>query len=284
MDKLENGSTNLRTKPTARLCFSFVPQPKDKATSPERILVFLSGLDNPKTVWQRLLDQLVEQSRRNGIVLPPMLLYDRFGVGQSDPDPTDAGKRPEEYHDANDAVDDLHELIAQIVEQKLGHNKNPVDNLGIVFCAHSFGVCIARLYAQRFPGTTEGLLLMDSAIANTPAEKFTPNPDDPVEWDEAQKWLPETITADMCRDAIRKTLASPVSGYTMTTRERMRWTNMPELLPYSDRPKLQGPRPELPLVTVMSHDSDASGPKMSKVSSIGFVNVSLIRLKFTVRP
>ena len=90
---IENGFINLRTKPTARLGFSYIPQFTNRATSPERLLVFLGGLDNPKIVWQRLLDQLSEQSRRNGVVLPPMLLNDRFGFGQSDTDPTDAGTR-----------------------------------------------------------------------------------------------------------------------------------------------------------------------------------------------
>jgi len=265
---IENGSIRLRTKPSAQLRYSFVPKAGNNAgRNPERLLIFLSGLDSPKTVWQGTISRLADLAQTNGLDLPPLLAYDRFGVGKSDQDPTDVGKPPEEYHDGMDAVRDLRQLLIQIAEQKLDREESELDKLRIAFCAHSFGVCIARLYAQMFPGTVEALLIMDSALSNSLAEKFVPNPDIPEEWEEAQGWLPPGTTPEMCRDAIRKVIRSNISGYAMATRERIRWTNMPEMLPFNDRPRLRGPEPNLPLVTVMCCDPDVSIRTLSKVCS-----------------
>jgi pimeloyl-ACP methyl ester carboxylesterase len=275
-DGIQNGIIRLRSKPSGRMSFSYIPQPVEKAGTPERLLVFLSGIDNPKVVWQKTLNNLVERSRTVHLELPPLLFYDRFGVGSSDRDPTDAGKRPEEHHDANDSVLDLHQLIIQIAEQKLNLSQHAIDKLPIVFCAHSFGVCIARLYAQAYPKTVQGLLFMDSAIAGIPAEKFVPNPDISEEWDRVRDSLPEGITADMCRDAIRKTINSPISGYALTNKEQIRWTNMPDLLPKNDRPRLQGVTPNLPLVTVICYDPDAGYPKLAQVSYRPFLNMPCV--------
>jgi pimeloyl-ACP methyl ester carboxylesterase len=271
-DGIQHSFLNLALKSSAQLSFSFVSSDDKTAVPPEQLLVFLSGLDNPAYVWQRTLNKLVEFARANSVELPPMLFYDRFGVGKSDPDPKDEGKKSEEYHDCNDSVSDLRGLIVHILGQQYELNSSAKSKVRIVFCAHSFGVCVARLYAQAFPGTVEGLLILDSAIAAIPAEKLIPNPDIPEEWSSRQTWggleFPDesVITAEMCRDAIRKTRASPISGYTMTTRERIRWNNMPQLLPFSDRPKLQGPTARLPLVTVIVADPKVSIRRQALVS------------------
>jgi pimeloyl-ACP methyl ester carboxylesterase len=181
LEGIDHGYLRLRTKPTARLSVSFVPQREGDGGQPKRLLVFLSGIDNPKIIWQRVLKELLKVSRAKDFSLPPMLLYDRYGVGQSDPEPTDVGKPPEEFHDANESVRDLHQLITQMAEERLGCDSADLGKLRIVFCAHSLGACIARLYAQAFPGTVEGLLIMDAAISSTPAEKFIPDPDNPEE-------------------------------------------------------------------------------------------------------
>ena len=266
LNDIENGSMRLRTKPSAQLSYSFVPQAGINAGQrPERLVVFLSGLDSPKTLWQGAFSGLADLAQTKGLHLPPLLAYDRFGIGKSDHDPSDVGKAPEEYHDGMDAVRDLRQLLIQIAEQKLDREESELDKLRLAFCAHSFGVCVARLYAQTFPGSVEALLIMDSALSNKVAEKFLPNPDIPGEWEEGRGWLPPGTTPEMCRDANRKLIRSNISGHAMTTRERIRWTNMPAMLPFSDRPRLRGPEPNLPLVTVMCCDMDVSVRILSKV-------------------
>jgi pimeloyl-ACP methyl ester carboxylesterase len=252
---IENGFLNLRTKPTARMGYSFIPPSIQTTSPPEHLLVFLSGLDNPLWVWQKTLTALVSLTHTQHIPLPPMLLYDRFGVGASDPDPSDVGKPPEEYHDAGEAVQDLHQLITQAMELKYSHTTGATLPK-LIFIAHSFGATIARLYAAAHLGTVSSLLILDSAISSTPAEKFIPNPDDSDEWRNRARWHPAfldttLISEEMCRAAIAVVKASPFSGYALTTRERMRWDNMPRLLPYNDRPKLPGVR-----VTGMVYDPD----------------------------
>ncbi|KIV99086.1 uncharacterized protein PV09_09190 [Verruconis gallopava] len=277
-ENIENGYLRLRTKPSARMAYSFIPSATTHPRRPEPLLVFLSGVDNAKHVWQRTLNKMFEFACAISIELPPMLFYDRFGTGQSDPDPTDAGKQPEDYHDANDAVADLYQLILQVVQDKY-HQKGASPHVlpPIVFCAHSFGVCLARIFSATYPGVVEGLMILDSAIATIPAEKFFPNPDDPASWksrkDGTSVWSRNGFPADgfsedICRDAIQKIRSSPISGYAMASNERIRWDNMPRLLPYNDKPKLQGPTPSLPLVTVINNDPDVVGPNLARTLKI----------------
>lgn len=288
---IDNGVIRLRTKPSARLAYSFIPAydhpksiaPPGQQHGGEPLLIFLSGLDNPKAIWQRTLDRLFESACAIGAELPPMLFYDRYGIGGSDADPQDEGKQPEEFHDCADATGDLHQLIVQIMELKFGWSRR-VDPEArqhlprIVFCAHSFGVCIARMFAHAYPGVVQGILMADSAIAWMKAENVIPNPDDPVLWAQRNDgksvwskagWPDESVLSkDVIRDAIRKTAGSPISGYPMTTRERMRWDHMPLQLPRPDEPKLHGPTDHLPLITVLKSDSDVVAVQQSAVSSI----------------
>jgi hypothetical protein len=41
---------------------------------------------------------------------------------------------------------------------------------------------------------------------------------------------------------------------------------MPELLPWSDKPRLRDPGPNLPFVTVMSYDPDVFSKQIAKVN------------------
>ena len=293
-ENIDNGVLRLRTKPSGRLAYSFIPaydHPKSIAkpgeSGGEPLLVFLSGLDNPKAVWQRTLDRLFESACAIGAELPPMLFYDRFGIGGSDADPQDEGKKPEEFHDCNDAMGDLHQLIVQIMEMKFGWNRHIDPDVKqhlprIVFCAHSFGVCIARMFATAHSGAVQGILMIDSAIAYIRAEHTMPDPDDPVSWAKRNDgesiwskagWPDESILSkDVVRDAIRKTRASPISGNPLTTRERMRWDHMPQQLPRSDEPKLRGPTDHLPLISVLKSDPEILALKQSQV----WINNSLL--------
>jgi pimeloyl-ACP methyl ester carboxylesterase len=265
VDGIQRGFMHLDGKASARLGYSFIPSPAPTTDHP-RLLVFLGGLDALQMTWQGTLTNLISLSKTDGFNLPPILVYDRYGVGASDHDPGDKGKPMEEYHDAVESMRDLRQLITQVSVKHLGLGERKVQDLRIVFCAHSIGCCIARFYADSYPGTVESLLLIDSAIAGTAAEKTIPNPDIPEEW-EKRKWtLPEGITADLCRKAVLKTKRSPFSGYPMTTTERLRWTNMPQLLPSSEKPRLRGPKPHMPLVTVLVNDPAVAVPELAKVS------------------
>ena len=286
-ENIDNGVIRLRTKPSGRLAYSFIPaydHPKSIASpgqpGGEPLLVFLSGLDNPKAIWQRTLDRLFESACAIGAELPPMLFYDRYGIGGSDADPQDEGKKPEEFHDCADATVDLHQLIVQIMELKFGWSRH-IDPEArqhlprIVFCAHSFGACIARMFAHAYPGVVQGILMADSAIAWIKAENVIPNPDDPISWAQRNDgksvwskagWPDESVLSkDVIRDAIRKTAASPISGHPMTTREHMRWDHMPQQLPRADEPKLHGPTDHLPLITVLKSDAEVLAVQQSRV-------------------
>lgn len=265
LDSIENGFIKLQTKPSARIGYSFVPNTTHSPGRANRLLVFLGGIDVPRKLWQGTFTRLAELARSKGLELPPMLAYDRYGVGQSDHDPSDAGKSPEGYHDVMEVKRDLRQLLIQIAHRKIGYAEHELNSLRIVFCAHSLGCCIARLYAMSFPGTVEALLLIDSAISSTPAMKFVPDPDIPDDWETRRYLVPEGVTPEMCRQAIRITHKIPYSGHALTTRERIHWTNMPQLLPFSYAPKLRGPENGLPLVTVVMNDSEISIRNISKV-------------------
>lgn len=258
----DNGFIRLPAKSSARLSYFFAPQATTaQRRRSQRLLIFLSGIDGSKAGWQATISRLAKLSRN----LPPMLAYDRYGIGDSDHDPSDVGKSPEEYHDAMDSMRDLRQLIIRIAEERLGYGEHELHQLRIVFCAHSLGCCIARLYSHQFPGTVEALLLVDSAIAGTRADKFTPDPDIPAEWEEGRHRLPKEATPQMCRRLIQGARNSVYSGNAIKTRERIKWSNMPQLLPFIDAPKLQGPEPGLPLVTVLMNDPDVSLKPISKV-------------------
>jgi pimeloyl-ACP methyl ester carboxylesterase len=250
VDGVEDDFIHLRTKASARLSYSF----GDPTKRPTRLLVFLSGLDVPKTLWKGTVKSLLKTSESSCLDLPPMLLYDRFGVGATtDQDPSDAGKAPEQRHDVMEAVRDLRQLIIQISEAHLGYAEHEIDQLHLEFAAHSIGCCVGRLYAQNFPGTVNALLLIDSAIANTPIQNFIPNPEIPEEFDKLN--LPKGVNIDSCRHAIKALGNTPFSAQ-FPIRERLRWTNLPSLLPFNDAPRLVGSSPGLPLVTVLCHDPE----------------------------
>lgn len=271
LDGVENGFIRLRTKPSARLSFSYVSQIADPSSTgrPSSLIVFLSGIDSKRTVWKSVITSLQELARDKGFLLPPMLLYDRYGLGMSDRDPADEGKRAELRHDVKDAMYDLRRLIAQIAEQKLGHQEAELDRLCIIFVGHSLGCCIGRLYAAEYPGTVEALLLMDSGISNKAFGDFVPDPDKPEAF--KRHVLPPDVSPEMCRDAIRKIRKSPYNFRAGLNREGIRWANLPKQLPFNDAPRLQGPRKGLPLVTVMCSDLEYLARNTARVGSTRYL-------------
>ncbi|EED23818.1 hypothetical protein TSTA_072100 [Talaromyces stipitatus ATCC 10500] len=71
-------------------------------------------------------------------------------------------------------VHDLHQLISQLIAEKMGISDN---NVTLVLVASSIGCALARLYAQKDPGTAAGLLFLDSVLANSDCVSIFPDPD-----------------------------------------------------------------------------------------------------------
>ncbi|KAJ2966982.1 hypothetical protein NQ176_g9890 [Zarea fungicola] len=76
----QKGFVSLKTKPSARLAYSFIPGTTRSGKNPQ-LLVFLGGIDSSQKGWQGAIAKLMSLSERAGVALPPMLAYDRYGVG-----------------------------------------------------------------------------------------------------------------------------------------------------------------------------------------------------------
>lgn len=263
LDGAEKGFIYLRTKPTARLNYSFVPPLTKRLKQPLSLLVFLSGVDSKCTAWHYTIVKLREIAKDQNFPLPPMLLYDRYGAGSSDRDPADASRPHNERHDVKEAMFDLQQLIGQIAEQKLDCDEDHPNQLHVIFVGHSMGCCIARLYAAEFPGSVEALLLIDSAISNKAFGDLIPDPDNPTTF--SKHTLPADITPEMCRETIRKIRGSPFDFKGGRNSEGIRWDNLPQHLPFSDAPRLRGPMKGLPLVTVICGEPVLLSQVTSKV-------------------
>ena len=137
-----------------------------------------------------------------------------------------------------------------------------IEKLRIVLVANSIGVAIARLYAHEYPRTVSGLLILDSTIANSDTISIFPDPDAPG-FDENK--LPPGVTPTMCKETREKI----GKGYHILgpTREGLWRGTISTLLPYADRPTLEGPTKQSPYVTVVEHDMELF-PKVMEVVSL----------------
>jgi pimeloyl-ACP methyl ester carboxylesterase len=105
-------------------------------------VVFMAGLgDSGEAAWRTVWGQVARSARA--------CVYDRAGLGRSDPGPTPASYQR--------AVDDLHVLLRR------GHVQGPY-----VLVGHSLGGLLARLYAHRHPAEVAGVVLVDG----TPVDWF----------------------------------------------------------------------------------------------------------------
>jgi pimeloyl-ACP methyl ester carboxylesterase len=105
-------------------------------------VVFVAGLgDRGERAWGAVWGQAARSARA--------CVYDRPGLGRSDPGPTPAGYQT--------AVEDLHLLLRR------GHVPGPY-----VLVGHSLGGLLARLYADRHPAEVAGVVLVDA----TPVDWF----------------------------------------------------------------------------------------------------------------
>ncbi|KAE8363455.1 Alpha/Beta hydrolase protein [Aspergillus caelatus] len=244
----------LSTKPSAQLSYSYQPP---QGTSKPVLVVFLNGLGLPQAFWQPVIAQL--KALRQDSSIPAFLTYDRYGQGQTtDRDPSDAGAEdPTHGHDCLTAVRDLRQLITQITADKLG--AADVDSVALVLVGNSIGCALARIYAQEYPGTVAGLLLLDSVLANSDFVSVFPDPDAP-DFDPASIGpLPvEAIRA--VREGARRIFHPDVGN-----KEGLSRRNLRELLPASDSPLLKGPEGHGPYVTVVGHDFDTFAEESAKM-------------------
>jgi pimeloyl-ACP methyl ester carboxylesterase len=77
-----------------------------------------------------------------------------------------------------------------IAVKRVGRQPGDIDGLHLVLVGSSVGCAIARLYAQTFPRTVVGLLLLDSSISNSESISIFPNP--------SAEDFPVGITPEMC--------------------------------------------------------------------------------------
>ncbi|KAL2811274.1 alpha/beta-hydrolase [Aspergillus granulosus] len=236
---------SLITKPTAQLSYTF--HPAASSNTPPALLVFLNGLGLPQASWFATIAKLKESDTS----LPAILTYDRYGQGATtDRDPVDAdAEDPSHGHDCLSVVRDLRQLISQIASDKLNVEAEKVDAVPLILVANSIGCAIARLYAQTYPGTVAGLLLLDSVLANSDFVSIFPDPD--AEGFDASS-LSEGITADVLRAGREgiKRIFHPSVG----SKEGLSRKNLASLLPASNGPVLRGPDGKGPWVTVVGHD------------------------------
>ncbi|TVY32350.1 hypothetical protein LSUB1_G008618 [Lachnellula subtilissima] len=243
---MENFFVKLDRDPSLQLSCSFFPSPK--SSPPTSLIVFLNGINTPHKLWYPIAQLL----KKDMATCPPMLMYDRIGQVASRGRNLDVPGRPRGHgRDCLDAAHDLRELITYAGENHLGISSTHVDTVRIIFVASSVSCAIARLYTAKFPRTVTALLFLDSTLANSDTVSVFPDPDSP---DFSPGSLPAGVTSELLADA-RKKIAL-VYGSESKNPEGLWRGTLPSLLPHSDSPKLLGPEPGTPYVTVIEHDPD----------------------------
>ncbi|KAI0432826.1 Alpha/Beta hydrolase protein [Xylaria sp. FL1042] len=245
-------SVRLSTKPTACLECSQVQSVGQSGCS-DVFIVFLNGLIAPQSFWLPIMALMLRRLKMGASITdsvasrPQMLAYDRYGQGRTiDRDPGDEDKEEGYGHDTLDVVRDLHQLIVQTTPDSDGQPKR------IMFIANSIGCAIARLYAQKYPGTVAGMLLLDSIMANSDFVSIFPDPDSP-NFDPGS--LPKGVTPEMLYETRKK--FRDVFHPSVKNPEGLDRRNLATLLPDADKPSLShGFAGRAPLVTVVGHDPE----------------------------
>ena len=251
--KIKHSSLQLDSKPSiTSIQYSYITNLDSTEDTP--LLVFLNGLMTDKASWLAIMAKL-NQVMSN---CPTMLAYDRYGQGMTeDRNPQDQHREPGYGYDCQDVARDLHQLVLQFKEKHLRSGHGPPS---LIFVASSIGCAIARLYAQEYPGTVTGLLLLDSIIANSNFD-FWPNPDAP---DFDPSFMPEDVTVKILKE--QRAAFAAMFNPSVKNPEGLDRRNLATLLPYSDRPKLQGPDNAGPVIRVVGHDPQAFAEEGLQVS------------------
>ncbi|KAK3374810.1 Alpha/Beta hydrolase protein [Podospora didyma] len=244
---MEAKSISLDTKPGATLRISIYFPPCTPGTHVSNTLVvFLNGLVLPRSSWTESINHLLALRQSSSQPTPALLSYDRYGQGDSDPDPTDPPDTP--YgHDLLTSAADLYHLLTQVVSPTL----LPTTNL--IFVCNSIGCALARLYAAAHPDyNIAGLLFLDSMVANSDYVSLFPDPDGG-----SQITLPPDVSVESLRHA--RAMFTKFFHPTVPNAERLDRRRLAELLPDADRPVLPTRKDNggrTPRLVVVGHDWD----------------------------
>lgn len=257
-NNIHHGKIAISSHPATSIHYSYVPGSARLKNGPRPLIIFLSGLNDPRKIWTPVLRAMNEDNGAQGILQPPMLLYDRFGSGET------AKKDITKTHDAMAAANDLRELIAGVAEKHLEIGPTEIDGLPIIFVAHSFGGVVAELYAKQYPRSVVALLLLDPSPTDTDGESWFPDPDAS---DFKPETLPDGITAAMLRKARAQHRASPYNPNS-PNKEGIKWDNLSNYIPEVGMPQLLGPWENTPLLTIMGHDPLPYAEQVKKVRAL----------------
>ena len=227
-----------------------------------QLVVFVNGLMLPQDGWFPVMAGIIQKCKVLDVPPPAMLSFDRAGQGKSGPHPKDAnpepGSTPGHRHDCIDAAVELGELLTHILQPP--NFKEPT-HVKLCLVCNSIGCPIGRLYAQQHPESIAGLVFLDSNITNTDFVSIWSDPDAP-DFDASS--LPNGIDASglrLTRLKFRKFFHPSVPNPEGISR-----SNLPELLPYSDEPKLYGPNAKGPFLTIVGHDPQSFAEQSRTVS------------------
>lgn len=278
---MEDRTFTLTTKPGASLRLSTHPALPAEQKNPlsDTLVVFLNGLVLPRSAWSSAVDHLIKLRKDAQLPLPALLTYDRYGQGESDPDPADEPPPDNPYgHDLRASAADLRQLLNQLTSSLLNR---PLASTRLIFVCNSIGCALARLYAaddggghqQQQPqqqSEVAGYLFLDSMMANTDFVSIFPDPD--TDTDTALP-LPPGVSADDLRHA--RARFREAFHPTVTNPERLDRRNLRELLPRADGPPLPGgPGGRPPLLVVVGHDWDEFAEQCEHVSDSLFFLLS----------
>ncbi|KAK0703858.1 Alpha/beta hydrolase fold-1 [Lasiosphaeria miniovina] len=245
---MESHSVSLKHKPGAALRVSTYFPGGAQGPLSNALVVFLNGLGLPRAAWSDAVGRLLELRKVAGQPTPALFCYDRYGQGESEPDPTDPPGTP--YgHDARAVIADLHELLNHVADNEL---RTPLAETRLVFVCNSIGCALARLYAAEHPGRVEAFLFLDPMVANSDFVSLIPDPDAPG-FDSSR--LPAHVSVDDLRYA--RAMVAKTFLPTVPNGERFDRRRLADLLPGADKPILpDGPGGKTPRLVVAGHDWD----------------------------
>ncbi|KAI1383851.1 Alpha/beta hydrolase fold-1 [Hypoxylon trugodes] len=231
-------TVTLPSAPNAFMAYSLYPG--DSMSS--LLIVCLNGLGLPQTVWQPTIEILKKSAFSPD---PWILTYDRFGQGSSPRDPRESwpNKDAGYAHTLDDVTDDLHHLI---------HLVSPDRNSRLIFVNNSIGAHVARRYADRYPGTVEGILFLDSNPGNTDYASIWPNPMDSSF--NLELMVPPNTPLEVYEAAYIK--MTTIFAATAKNNEGFDRRDIKDILPEPSFPKLKGSKTSNkgPWITVVGHE------------------------------
>jgi pimeloyl-ACP methyl ester carboxylesterase len=248
----EVSSIELEGKANAKIHYTYYPASKSEPNHPnpfsKSLVVYLNGLMSPRSSWDLSISSFLEKRIQARLPYPALLSYDRYGQGDSDHDPDDKDPPPSHSHDVMSAVHSLRQFLLQIWKEHLDIT-NPTSFPSIIFVCNSIGCAIARLFAQTYPGTVSGMLLLDSIIANSDMVSLWPDPD-------AKDFDPGALPPGVSEDDVRDTREKYRRMFhpDVPNREGLSRRNLAKLLPSASHPKLEGYGGSGPYLTVVGHD------------------------------